>query len=172
MTIKLEGSSPSVRPKPTLNAMGDPLAECAIELLHQESGYYLGDDADKIPDLEHFLVYQVSESKHTIMDHEDRRDPELTILTLSLLNPQFCLEGWYSQRVGRLRGYRSKEIRKMRMRPWGPVMGVPLGNRVTELLQENGPYEKDLVQYSHPEQFECLHLHDGSYEVRDYAKAY
>jgi hypothetical protein len=44
-------------------------------------------------------------------------------------------------------------------------MGVLLGNRVTELLQENRPYENDLVQYSHPDRFECLHLHDRSYEV-------
>ncbi|KAG1897255.1 uncharacterized protein F5891DRAFT_957455 [Suillus fuscotomentosus] len=94
--------------------MGDPLAERAMELLHRKSGHYLGDDADKIPDLEQFLVYRVSDSKHTIMDREDRRDPELMILTSSLLNPRFCLEGWYSQHVGQLRGYLPQEIRKMR----------------------------------------------------------
>ncbi|KAG2132194.1 hypothetical protein BD769DRAFT_1354790 [Suillus cothurnatus] len=172
MTLGYEEHSPPVRPRPTPYAMGDPLAERAMELLLRESGYYPSDNADKIPDPERFLVYRVSESEHAIMDREDRRDPELTILTSSLLNPRFCLEGWYSQRVGRLRGYLPREIRKMRTRPRGPVMGVPLGNRVTELLQGNGPYENDLVQYSRPDRFECLRLHDGSYEVRDYAKAY
>ncbi|KAG1845742.1 hypothetical protein C8R48DRAFT_616934, partial [Suillus tomentosus] len=150
MTLNFEENSTPVRPRPTLNAMGDPLAERAMELLHRESGYYPGDDADKIPDPERFLVYRVSESEHAIMDREDRRDPELTILTSSLLNPRFCLEGWYAQRVGRLRGYIPRDIRRMRTRPRGPVMGIPLGNRVTELLQENGPYEKDLVQHSQP----------------------
>ncbi|KAG2045860.1 hypothetical protein BDR06DRAFT_857113, partial [Suillus hirtellus] len=52
-----------------------------------------------------FLVYWVLESKHAIMDREDRRDLEIMILTSSLLNPWFCLEGWYSQRVRRLHGY-------------------------------------------------------------------
>ncbi|KAG1761613.1 hypothetical protein EDD22DRAFT_748819, partial [Suillus occidentalis] len=152
--------------------MGDPLAERAMHLLRLGSGYYPGDDREKLPDPDRFLVYRVSDTEHVIMDREDRRDPEVTILTSSLLNPRFCLEGWYSKHMGQLRGFTPQEIRKLRGRPPGPAMGVPLGQRVTELLQNNGPYEKDLVSYTHPERFECLRLHDGSYEVRDYAKAF
>ncbi|KAG1796007.1 uncharacterized protein HD556DRAFT_1307223 [Suillus plorans] len=100
MTLGYEENSPPVMPRPTPTAMGDPLAERAMELLHRESGHYPGDDADKTPDPERFLVYRVSESEHAIMDREDRRDPEVTILTSSLLNPRFCLEGWYSQHHG------------------------------------------------------------------------
>jgi hypothetical protein len=150
MAFDFEGTSLPVIAKPLPNTMGDPLAERAIELLHRESGHYPRDKADKIPDPERFLVYRVLEMEHAIMDHEDRRDPELMIPTSLLLNPQFCLEGWYSQRVGRLREYLPREIQKLRTRPWGPVMGVPLGERVSEILQGNGPYERDSVQYSCP----------------------
>jgi hypothetical protein len=110
MTLWYEEHSPPVRPRPTPYAMGDPLVERAMELLLRESGHYPSKNADKIPDTERFLVYRVSESEHAIMDREDRRDPELTILTSSLLNPRFCLEGWYSQRVGWLQGYLLREI--------------------------------------------------------------
>ncbi|KAG1854724.1 hypothetical protein C8R48DRAFT_575418, partial [Suillus tomentosus] len=119
-----------------------------------------------------FLVYRVSDTEHAIMDREDRRDPEMTILTSSLLNPKFCMEGWYHKHVGLLRGYSPKDIQRIRTRPPGPAMGILLGQRVAELLQENGPYEKDLASDSHAQRFECLRLHDGSYEVRDYAKAF
>jgi hypothetical protein len=51
-------------------------------------------------------------------------------------------------------------------------MGILLGLWVTEILQAHRPYEKDVVYYSHPKCFECLHLHDESYKVRDYAKVF
>ncbi|KAG2098445.1 uncharacterized protein F5147DRAFT_777687 [Suillus discolor] len=106
------------------------------------------------------------------MDREDRRDPEMTILTTLLLNPLFCLEGWYFRHVGKLRGYSSDKIWRLRTKPPGPSIGEVLGPRAAVILQANGPYKKDLVYYSHPERFECLRLHDSSYEVRDYAKAF
>ncbi|KAG1798309.1 hypothetical protein EV424DRAFT_1298317, partial [Suillus variegatus] len=130
--------------------MGDPLAERAMVLLNLGSGCYPGDDREKLPDPERFLVYRVSDLEHAVMDREDRRDPELTIQTKSLLNPLFCLEGWYAKHVGRLRGYSPAEIRASRTKPPGPSMGEVLGPRAAEILQENGPYEKDSVYYSHP----------------------
>ncbi|KAG2122945.1 uncharacterized protein EDB93DRAFT_1057123, partial [Suillus bovinus] len=152
--------------------MGDPLAERAMCLLNAGSGYYPGDRCTKRPDPERFLVYRVSDSEHVIMDCEDRRDPELTIHTLLLMNPQFHLREWYAKHVGRLRGYVADKLRKLRRKVVGPEMGETLGRRVADILRSNGPYEKDVVQYKHPERFECVRLYDGSYEVRDYAKAF
>ncbi|KAG1753103.1 hypothetical protein EDD22DRAFT_760383, partial [Suillus occidentalis] len=138
--------------------MGDPLAERVMHLLHLGSGHYPGDDKERVPDPERFLVYRVSDTEHAIMDREDRRDPEITIPTSSLLNPKFCVEGWYHKHVGQLRGYSPQDISKMRARPPGPAMGTPLGQRVAQLLQENGPYEKDSESYPHQLRFECLRL--------------
>ncbi|KAG2738638.1 hypothetical protein P692DRAFT_201683675, partial [Suillus brevipes Sb2] len=97
--------------------MGDPLAARAMHLLNLGAGHYPGDDKMGSPNPERFLVYRVSESEHAVMDREDRRDPELTVPTSLLLNPRFCMEGWYARHVGHLRGFTPKEIRELRTRP-------------------------------------------------------
>jgi len=172
MTMGYEMNSPSKPPITVRDIMGDPLSEQAMHILRQSSGSHLGDNPHKEPEPDRFLVYWVSETEHTIIDHEDRQGPEITVLTSLLLNPLFCLVGWYHKHVGRLCGYSSQEIQKVGPRGSGLSMGVPLGLCVAEILQNSRPYEKDTVYYSHPERFKCLCLHDGSYEVRDYAKAF
>jgi hypothetical protein len=152
--------------------MGDPLAKRAMFLLQLGSGHYPGDDRHKLPDLDRFLVYHVSDTEHTIMDHEDQRDPEVTILTSLLLNPRFCLRGWYHKCVGRLRGYSPSDIEKMRSELPGPIMGMLLGEQVAKLLQKNGPYEWDVECHPYPQRFEYLCLSDSSYEVWDHEKVF
>ncbi|KAG2062559.1 hypothetical protein BDR04DRAFT_963208, partial [Suillus decipiens] len=142
--------------------MGGPLSKQVMHLLRQGLGSYPGNDPHKESEPDRFLVYWVSETEHAIMDHEDRQDPEITMLTSLLLNPLFCLAGWYHKHVGRLQGYCLQAIWRVGPRGSSSSMGDPLGLHVAKILQNNGPYEKDTVYYSHPEQFKCLHLHDSS----------
>ncbi|KAG2365357.1 hypothetical protein BDR07DRAFT_1247012, partial [Suillus spraguei] len=125
--------------------MGDPLAEQAEYLLQVGTGQFPGDDIHRTGDPRRFHVFCVSNYEHATRDHEDQRDPETTILTSHLMNPQFCLEGWYSKHLGKLRGYTAEEIQWVRRWQAGSVMGNPLGQLVTEFLQANCPDEGDLV---------------------------
>jgi hypothetical protein len=72
MVIDYENHSPKVLSKSAKDVMGDLLAKQAMELLNFGSGLYPGDDHQKAPNPEWFLVYQVSDFEHTVMDREDR----------------------------------------------------------------------------------------------------
>jgi hypothetical protein len=81
---------PRRQPGLASDAMGDPLADQAMYLLNMGSGSYPGNHSWKEPDPERFLVYQVSEFEHAIMDRKDQHDPEITMSTSLLLNPLFA----------------------------------------------------------------------------------
>ncbi|KAG1787112.1 uncharacterized protein HD556DRAFT_1204188, partial [Suillus plorans] len=83
-----------------------------------------------------FFVYSVSEREHVIMDREDRRENEVTVLTSHLLNPKFNLAEWYSQKVSELRGLDPQKVRKWRRKELGTKMPMetPLAARVEQLL--------------------------------------
>ncbi|KAG1793840.1 uncharacterized protein HD556DRAFT_1476184 [Suillus plorans] len=139
-------------------AMGDPVAMRAKYIL--DGGFYPWDTNPWLPiDPERFFVYCISEIEHVIMDREDRRDTELTVLTSLLLNPQFRLAEWYVQRVGALQGMDPKQIRQWRNREPGPkmTMETPLSARAEQLLKQRRRYPGDPVRGTHhPERFDVL----------------
>ncbi|KAG1734545.1 hypothetical protein EDD22DRAFT_749091, partial [Suillus occidentalis] len=155
--------------------MGEPVAMRAKYVL--DRGAYPWDrQSGKTIDPERFFVYAISEERHLIMDKEDRRDEELTVLTADLLNPKFCLAEWYIQAVGKARRLDTRKLRKWRHRRdrVAPMsMGTPLVTRVEQLLARRVRYDNDPTHNAqHPERFACTRMEDGTYLIRDYVRSF
>ncbi|KAG2126615.1 hypothetical protein DEU56DRAFT_758859 [Suillus clintonianus] len=157
--------------KPT--EMGEVLARRAKYLL--DGGIYPGDqDPWGLIDPERFLVYCISQDEYIIMDREARLDPELTVPTPLLKNPNFQLEGWYAQHVGEQQGMRPKEVRQWRRLSCDKLqrMGTPFSDRAVQLLGEHGAFLKDPPDYTRSGRFECVRLTEGVYKILDLVLAY
>ncbi|KIK33077.1 hypothetical protein CY34DRAFT_65025, partial [Suillus luteus UH-Slu-Lm8-n1] len=118
----------------------------------------------------------ISEERHLIMDKEDRRDKELTVLTSDLLNPKFCLAEWYVQAAGKARKLDTCKLRKWRHRQdrVAPMpMGTPLVTRVEQLLAQQAQYDNDHTRNAqHPERFACTRMDDSTYLIQDYVRSF
>ncbi|KAG2738295.1 hypothetical protein P692DRAFT_20759004, partial [Suillus brevipes Sb2] len=142
-----------------------------------DRGNYPGDKKPgQTAEPDRFFVYAISEGRHVIMNKEDRRAEELTVLTDDLLNPKFCLAEWYIQAVGKVRQLDARKLREWRRR-WDRVyptpMGTPLVTRVEQLLAQRARYDNDPTRNAqHPERFACTWMDDGTYLIRDYIRSF
>ncbi|KAG0698652.1 hypothetical protein DFH29DRAFT_810095 [Suillus ampliporus] len=141
-----------------------------------DGGFYLWDwDPWLTIDPERFLVFRISEKRHVIMDKEDRREEEVTVLTSQLLDPKFCLAKWYDRKVSVLRGVDPNIQREWAQGDLGPKMSMetPLAAQVEQLLVRRGRYDNDpICNAQHPQRFECARMDDGTYLIRDYVRSF
>jgi hypothetical protein len=146
-SVSFDGFVPPGRDQGTLDAMEDPLAECARRLL---SGIvYPGDNPEdpKVLEPGRFFLYQVSDEEHVIWDSACYLEPDLTIASVLLLNPLFTIDGWYWRHRGIARGIAKRTLRQTERarKVHTGTMGDALADRAVEVLSDRMVYPLDIV---------------------------